>query len=120
MFAGELTAAEVVDGNGACGCTVGVLVDQDDGQAAGAQTLDFSAIPTGVDRRDEDSGDSLFVEETKVALLSLGRPVGVAQHHRVPAPFERCLGASCDVGEERVAGVEDDESDDLAVGGSET
>jgi hypothetical protein len=72
MIAGELTPAEVVHGNRACGCTVGVLVDQDDCQAAGAQTLEFPAIPTRFDRRDEDSGNSLFVEETKVALLALG------------------------------------------------
>jgi hypothetical protein len=66
-------------------------------------------------RGDEHTGDALFVEEVEMAVLPICGSGGVAHDHGVALSGELLFGARCDLGEERVPCVEDDETNDVAA-----
>ena len=107
MVRGEPAAEIVVDAHGAELLILAAPVDQDGRRAALPQSAQVRAdLAIG---RDQDATHALLLEEVEIARLAVDVVVAVAEDHRQAVARSLALGPSGEVGEERVAHVEDDE-----------
>ena len=108
MLHGEVATADVVDRYRGEALVGDFPVDEHHGGAAIAQTSQSREVVG--ERRDEQTGDALLLEEVDVGALAFDLLVAVAECDRHPRLGGSFLGAAGDVGEERVAHVEHDQA----------
>ncbi len=109
---GRVGARHVVDGDGAH-VRVGVgVVQQHHPQPPVPQPVQPGAVEVG--RGDQHAHGVVLGELPQIALLLVGQHIGVAQGDGLPGGVQEVLGAPRQIGQEGVAHVEDDQSDDAA------
>ena len=108
----ELAPLDVVDTDGAPMATVVVehTIEQDDRDSLASQLEQLRTRRVG--GSDEQPADAKLGEVSQVLVLARRVLIGVAEEQREPFLADCMLDPAGDIGEERVAGVEQDVGDD--------
>jgi hypothetical protein len=110
---GEIAARDVVHRHRGKGATIGDTVDEDGDDPVRTQPL--QSVEDAADRGDQQAADPLLLEQIEVGGLPLGQVVAVGEQDAQSVLRGLLLGSASDVGEERVAYVEQDEADRRAL-----
>ena len=117
VLAGKAAPEDVVDDDRRDVAGRTTMVEQDERDSAVGQPLEVALVlARGVD---DDSPHALSRQRIESTALVGQVPVRVADHDRLAVRRGQVLGAACDLGEERVPDVRDDQPDERRLSGAQ-